>query len=268
MQEALQRGVRQMAAEWRKDLGEHPSPDTLIAYQDDELPDETAAEVRKHLVLCRECARTVLDLASFPAIQPLPGVEPLSAEEVEADWQKVMDRITTLEHQEQSEAGQGLPQAPAPPPEVARLPWRSWTPHLAAVFALLSLVLGIRLLQLHPAEPSPEVNLVVTELAPVGSSTTRGPGELEIAPDTSSLVVLLGLLDLRPFDDVRVVVRRGGPRGEVVWEQAGLSRSDLGHFSVRLPRALLESGVYHFELTGISAVGEETLAQYELNLEF
>lgn len=262
-EEALRQGVRQMAAEWRKTRGEHPSAETLLAYHDDELSEAEARDVREHLSLCRECAETVVDLANFPDVEPRDEAFRLSTEEKEVHWQELLGRI-----EERGGFEEDLVRTKTSP--TTGPPTTRWRPYLmAAVLAVATLGLGWWIAQLQQAPlpgPAPEANLAVIELAPLGVSVLRGEDAHELPESISSLVVLLALPDLQPLEDAAVVVRKQGPEGEVVWRRSGLVRTPTGHFSVRLPREMLPPGTYHLTLTGTTEGDEELLAEYELEI--
>jgi hypothetical protein len=66
--------------------GEHPSIETLDAYHRASLPVSEAAQIRRHLVLCRECSETLLDLAQFLEESPEPSR--LWSAELTAAWKE------------------------------------------------------------------------------------------------------------------------------------------------------------------------------------
>jgi len=64
----------------------HPSLETLDAYHRGALRKNEAAETRRHLVLCRECSETLLDLAQFLEQSPEPSR--LWSAELTAAWEE------------------------------------------------------------------------------------------------------------------------------------------------------------------------------------
>lgn len=71
------------------DLGsndEHPSIATLDAYHRAALLPNETARVRRHLVLCRECSETLLDLVQFLEESPEPSR--LWSAELTAAWEE------------------------------------------------------------------------------------------------------------------------------------------------------------------------------------
>lgn len=264
LDDALTLGVRQMAAEARDNLKEHPSPDTLLAYDAEELSEDESTRVREHLAVCPDCARTVLDLASFPEIEPGPGVEPLSPEAEKAQWQRVLDRL------EEEEARKG---------EARGTGGGRWggVHLLAAVLGAIGLGLGLWVAWLHvqPAGPGAGgsragANVFEIDLVPVGAPVARSEEGVQVPAGMDSILLRLNLGNLRPFDDVRVTVRREGGEAadQVVWEREGLIRNPQGHFSVHLPREALPAGSYGIELLGEVDGQTEDLAIYELRLQY
>src|SRR5262245_28264943 len=71
----------------------HPSPDELIAYSERELGEPEERRIQGHLSVCADCARTVLDLETFPAVELRDAELRLSGEEDEADWQALRQRL-------------------------------------------------------------------------------------------------------------------------------------------------------------------------------
>ena len=66
--------------------GEHPTLETLDAYQRASLHPNEAAQIHRHLVLCRECSETLLDLAQFLERSPEP--RRLWSAELTAAWEE------------------------------------------------------------------------------------------------------------------------------------------------------------------------------------
>lgn len=256
LDDALTLGVRQMAAEARDKLEGHPSPDDLLAYDAGKLEASERARVREHLAVCPKCARTVLDLASFPEIEPAPGVEPLSAEAEEAQWQRVLDGV------EEEEAH--------------RATGRGWggIHLLAAVLAGVSLGLALWVTWLYVQPGSPEAlraNVFEIDLSPVGASVARSQNGVRVPAGMGAVLLRLNLADLRPFDDVRVTAireRESDGIGGVVWERQGLVRGPQGNFSVYFSREALPAGRYRIELVGERGGRFERLAAYELELHY
>lgn len=234
----------------------HPSPDQLIAYDSGELSEQDAIRLREHLAVCPDCARTVLDLAAFPKLEAGPGVEPLSSEATESQWRRVLERI------EREDSGQGTSRKSPRWPSIHLL---------AAVLAIACVALGFWVLRLEregPGEKRPTANIFVAELLPIGAPVARGEQSVRVPTGMGSVVFLLAVADLRSFDDYRVTLRRDSSEGEVVWDKGGLVRGPQGNFSINLPRGSLPAGRYRLLLEGQTGEGRETLARYELRVEY
>jgi uncharacterized membrane protein YccC len=65
---------------------EHPAIETLNAYHQAALHPNETARIRRHLVLCRECSETLLDLAQFLEESPEPSR--LWSAELTAAWEE------------------------------------------------------------------------------------------------------------------------------------------------------------------------------------
>lgn len=72
--------------EAREQNNDHLSIETLDAYHRGALNANEAAGIRRHLVLCRECSETLLDLAQFLEESQEPGR--LWSAELTAAWEE------------------------------------------------------------------------------------------------------------------------------------------------------------------------------------
>ncbi len=76
----------------RPDPEEHPSPETLTAYQANELSKEEDERIQSHLAACRHCTAMLLELEEF--LQPTEAVGTPAADfEAAADWRKLRSRL-------------------------------------------------------------------------------------------------------------------------------------------------------------------------------
>lgn len=76
----------------RPDPEEHPSPETLTAYQANELSPEEDERIQSHLAACRHCTAMLLELEEL--LQPAEAVGTPAADfEVAADWRKLRSRL-------------------------------------------------------------------------------------------------------------------------------------------------------------------------------
>ena len=65
---------------------DHPSLETLDAYHRAAVGKSEKAQIRRHLVLCRECSETLLDLVQFLEKSPEPSR--LWSAELTAAWEE------------------------------------------------------------------------------------------------------------------------------------------------------------------------------------
>jgi anti-sigma factor ChrR (cupin superfamily) len=72
--------------EIRKQKDDHLSMETLDAYHRGALNANEAAGIRRHLVLCRECSETLLDLAQF--LEQSQDPSRLWSAELTAAWEE------------------------------------------------------------------------------------------------------------------------------------------------------------------------------------
>src|SRR3954471_7094568 len=72
----------------RPDPEEHPDPETLTAYQANELSPEEDERIQDHLAVCQHCTELLLDLEEFLQ-PPESGVEPAADFEAAVDWRRL-----------------------------------------------------------------------------------------------------------------------------------------------------------------------------------
>lgn len=232
---------------------DHPSPDELLAYQAGDLDDAAAVRLREHLAWCSECASTVLDLASWPDVELEETESHLVRTEAEeaADWQAIRSKI-------------GAKTAPLSPIQRSRF---GLVHALAA--ALLAAVIGLsfQVARLSPPTlPSPQKNVFLVDLEPVGSAATRDTvNGLEIPQGMEALTVLLLQDRVTTFADYRVELREEG--GEVLWGENGLVSLPEGGFTLSLPLASLPSAIVEIHLFGIQDGKEELLSTYRTRIQ-
>jgi hypothetical protein len=89
----LEDALKALAAEDRAEGIDHPSLETLLAYQEGSLPADPAEALREHLVLCEECSARLLDLDEFLAAEPPEGDEPVPDSQVAAAWERLRPRL-------------------------------------------------------------------------------------------------------------------------------------------------------------------------------
>lgn len=228
--------VRAVATELKGERGGHPTPDELLDYHADDLAPEERERIEDHLALCADCARTVLDLGSFPAVEPRREADRLSRPEIALEWQRFAAQLPAR-----------------PPARPRRLAAPAWAYATAAVFAAAAVGLGIWAWSLSAAVErlaAPTARLHVADLLSE-DAVVRAEGEAEtvvqIPRGSERVVLLLNLTTGERLDGIAVEVT--GPDGRRVLAQQGLPSTADGAYALDLPAASLVPGAYRIELT-------------------
>lgn len=237
----LHASIRALAAESRRGLAPHPSPDELLDYQAGDLSPQQREGIQDHLALCPECARAVLDLSRFPDVEPARQEDRLADADVAAEWRRFRERA-------------GVAPALHRPPRVSRFA----SPRLAYALAasLLLAVLGLslwisRLRGEVRALAEPTVNVVVADLVPREQAGERSAGDEEtigVPAWADRLLLILNLAEAAADGEYRVVISTVD--GTRLWSRRGLRPSADGNFTLEVPRRLLPAGPYRIRLYG------------------
>lgn len=239
-----------MAADERRPTGEHPDPETLLAYHEHALAELEADRVQEHLVHCPECAQAVLDFAAFPALEPPSEEHRVTPDELQRRWRDLQVAIAEQER-----------------------PW--WQRHqvllpLAAAFfaAAVGLAVWGTALRERVAElegPRGDVYVLDT-LRPEGSGGLRGGEPSEIPPWATRVHVYLplppGEKDYGAYE-----VDAASAAGRRVLSGLRVRRSPDGVFVLDLARGELPEGEYRFELFGVEDGARSLLATYPLSIQ-
>jgi hypothetical protein len=262
--------VRELAKQRRGELTHHPLPEELLAYHERQLSFEESEEVREHLVLCDRCSDLVLDLASFPDIEPDGSASEASEDAAFARrWGSLSNRL--------KDEGVFRP-APHPKRETALrrvffLP-PSFSSALAAGLAAVSLGLAFWTfsLQRRLAEVSrPAVRVAVSSLVPREIAAARDQKESEPASVPAwadRLLLILNLFEPRSYSAYQVEIFDALKGRKAVWSSRDLRRSPDGNFAFEVPRSFLPAGSYRIELSGLAGSQRNRLAVYDLLLDF
>lgn len=267
--------LRAIAEEEQTQAGAHLAVELLAAYHFKELSGDEATRVRDHLVRCRECASTLLDLAEFCA----PGQE-------EADRPSTAEYVTAESIQESLFRSE--PQVP--PSLFQRLSARIFTPRFVYMVEALSLALILGLAawivslkrenlgliardaeatreiketrgqrdearasseHIEAQSKKPQLNMPVVDLL---SGVARagggfGPADVKLsASDTRFALILPG--PERKYPDYAIEIL--DPDGATVIDERGLRPDkDAGVFTISLPRELFRPGIYRVNVYGI-----------------
>ncbi len=257
--------VRALAAAKRGDF--HPSPEDLLSYQAGDLDRQAAERVLRHLAACSQCTRTVLDLESFPEVEPVDADRAVSSSDVAERWSRFEERL-----QREPERGRHRVAEEKPLGFFARLtrPWHSlaFTRAVATALLMATVVLSWTLLERlpQPVDGSPRINLALTELAPSEDSGQRGQAPaVRLPAGTSGVLLTLALLDPRTFPAYAIDMVSEAT-GDIVWHRDDLQRNPEGIFTVQLPREFLPAGSYRIDLRGVDEESEQPLASYRVEL--
>ncbi|MDX1997875.1 MAG: hypothetical protein SF066_09170 [Thermoanaerobaculia bacterium] len=220
----LKRLGRQHAA----GLGDHPEPETLLAYHRGELDEAAAEVVEEHVTFCASCADLVLAIPAF-----------LEESEEGAEAEGVVTGGGSADTEVGRDSGaMAVEAAVLPFPSVARSRQRSWLPLAAGL--LVGLGTGYLVGRGGPVEIGPSFRVAVEE----GRTGARGeagePLELDFRGGRLSAVVVLtpeGTVGAGPF---RGRVTTGA--GRVLLEEIGLEPTASGTFLLVVPRGTWPPG--------------------------
>ncbi len=247
-------------------VSQHPAPEQLAAYHDDQLSSEREQAIRQHLVHCEDCAAIVLQLAADADSPAEPDAE-VSDFEVAAAWRR--QRVRLLEHGALP-AAEGVRTPPA-----LRLAWAT-----AAALALVILPLSLRVGSLRQTVRElrePQINPPVLNLEPVG--TVRDVAvpvpAIELSSGFSRGWLILNLVEDPQALSYRVEFITSD--GRTAWAREGLRKSEAGNFRLELTGDFLLPGQYRVLLSGLreergdypprSSRGDDMLiAEYSLRI--
>jgi hypothetical protein len=252
----LKAAVRDLAQAMESGLREHPSHDELHAYAAGALDAAERDRIEDHLALCRDCARTALDLAVLEDEEPEELAEERLPETVlAAEWER-------------------LRRAAVPPPPS---PFRRRAaavspvlPYALAASLLLAIGLGWRTIRLGEEVrqlSAPRSDVWVADLVPAGSTGPRERGAIEAVhpPSWASRIVLI-LAFAGPTSYPEYGIELATADGRAIWRRQGLRPGPEGTFTLEVPRAWLPPGSYRIRLTGLRGAVEQEVARYELRV--
>ena len=222
----LREAIRALATEARAEAGDHPSPDVLLRYARGALNEQESDRLQDHLAVCPECTRHLLDLRTFPAVEPIEPERQLSELERERQKRHLDARIQRM--------------------RARTLGWVAAGGWAAAAAAVAILVLlpqdGARHL----------VNVQSVPLNPVGTSTERSTEKpRRIARGDGDLLLTLNLGETTQGTDYSLSI--ADERGETRTLSEELRRHSNGTFTVLIPRDLLDDGRYKLEIRTIES---------------
>jgi len=217
----------------RRDPEEHPSPETLTAYQANELSSEEDERVQGHIAICEHCTEMLLELEEFLE-PPAMAAEPAADFEAAADSKRLQPGLDE-ERQRRSQA-----------------PRRSARPlTYAMVAALLVATLGI---SVYTLSNRPER---LQTLEPLNSYRS-GTSAMEVVQ--LPVTLLLKLPTKTPYPEYQAKLR--DQNGHLVREFSKLRESRSFDLELPLDQGTLDSGEYRIELLGLSDGRSDLAGEY------
>lgn len=275
---------RALAAHADAQRGEHPSTDDLIAYHADTLDAAASERLQDHLALCRTCTQALLDLETFPEVEPVDEADRATAQDLHTIRRGLREALAAEQQPSHSPVRADH--------DTARLR-RSllWTRVAAALFCVTTIGLlwsvGIDSQGPTPTPPPPSVSTSEptstpeTPSPPEPSLNTRivslkahtptrsGAAEtIELSPVDGDLVVQLVFAEITPRERYRV--RLLDARGDTLWSTSDLQRNSDGLLILTFDRAFirdqLPDGRYTLHLEDSADAASSPLAEFSLDL--
>ena len=246
--------VAVLALEAQAAAGAHPEVELLLDYQSGTLDTEAEADLQAHLVGCRPCVRTLLDLKSFRDTKPESGVVELATI---AGWRDFERRIDKPD------------QPPARGPRWLTAGMAPWARVVAAT--LLAGVLGLSAwtFQLRQANDGLRQELLALNAPSVEPSSfvvkpvKRGRGstvQVKLAPG-EQLFSLDVRLPVDPYPHYAVLIE--DMEGQRILELPKIEPLSSRSLLVPLSRELAPEGKFSLWLWGLDSVRTEDLSEGE-----
>jgi hypothetical protein len=243
----------------RRELGEAPTPEELLAYRDGLLDAATRESVEARIAVYPEAARALADLAAFPNVAPAPGTPELSDEEVNARWRAFCPKLDELPR--------SMPPPSVPANQRRPIPW----PLQAAAALLLSagLVTGGYLAgkssQTDPGPSTARRNATIAELEPTGQDGVRASVEpVQMLVGSEELWLILALPGTEQADSYAGEVL--DHHGERLWSGEGLRPTPQGTVHLSIPGDRFSTGTYQIHLLDQAGAHRKPVVSYELRL--
>lgn len=231
--------------------GEHPDHETLVGYLAGDLAAAAEARVNDHLVGCRQCTATLLDLE--PLAQPDAGMpEGVADLATAAAWRDLQHRLFSEK------------------PRVRPVD-RRWATAVAAslLVATLGMSLWVNRLQgtvadLRARESQPLVNMPIFTVREVTRSAEVETIEVPAEMTLFGLIFTPATLESYAEYEVRFL----DLEDREVLRRDGLVQSDLGGLRLGLPRGLLPAGDYRVLLSGSKGDSWEPVEEYRRRIVY
>jgi hypothetical protein len=257
-QDDLGKSLKAIMATKRDELGGTPSPEELLAYRDGRLDPAERQRLEARIAVHPEAARTLVDLAAFPDVEPAPGTPELSDEEIGARWQAFRQRLPELPE-------------PAPAIEIGARRGQHRSPFTLSLAAavLVGLAIGgiAGFLGGRGSRdlPGSAINVEIAELPPEEEGGARSaPKTLEVPQGAEELVLVLGTRVQKDFPAYEAEVVDS--RGARVWARQGLRPTAMGSFRVSFRQGDLKPGTFRVRLFGRAGKARTVIGTYEMRL--
>jgi anti-sigma factor RsiW len=251
----LRQAIRELTAEERHGLTDHPTPNELVDYHAGDLTPDERERLQDHLTLCPACVQALLALDTFPDPQALRPDERLPEDAITAEWERFQERTGEIRR-------------PPPPPRRTRRPSLApWALAASLFVAVLGLTTELARLRVRvDALSRPRAGVEIVTLFPRGESVERSGGPEAVAPPAwaDRLVLVLDAPAVRQYPSYEAAIQAEG--GAEVWRGGGLNRSPEGTLALEVPRPLLPAGSYRIHLFGTEPAGPVALTDFELRL--
>ncbi len=272
-QEDLDKSLKAIMAAKRDELGEPPTPEELLAYRDGRLDPAERQRMDARLAVYPDAARTLVDLAAFPDVEPAPGTPVLSEEEIGGRWRAFRQRLPERASPPEKPP---LPQALTPLPlsprgregkeKTEKASGGAFPLRLAAA-ALVGVAVGSVAGFFGASKEAPEsaINVEIEELAPKEDGGSRAAETvLEMPEGSEELVLVLSTQAQEDFSDYEVEILDS--QGARIWWRQGLRPTELGTFQVSFRQGVLKPGRLRVRLFGREGEVRRLVGTYEVNL--
>ena len=231
--------LRAYAAERRRTLTEHPTPDELVDYHLGDGTPEQRERLQDHLALCPDCARAVLDLAAFPAVAPAAGGE--GSLDTTAAWNRLRDRAFAV-----------APVIPHP----SSTPRQAWSVSLIAASLLMATLSGAGgfLMGKFGSPQSGEPSAAFVQGATERSGGMDDVQEIYVRASAAPFFLFLLPEDSQEFSTYDAELTH---LGNPVLIRTGLHSDSEGWVGLNVPRDL-PSGIYTVRLYEVGKGRERT----------
>lgn len=248
---SLETAVRVWAEEARLDLDFHLSPPDLLNYHAGDVTGNERERIQDHLALCSVCARTLLDLESFPVIEPVREENRLSGLSLAAEWRRFEEKARV--------------RLPSTRRVVRTSPRLAWA-FAASLLVALGLSVWAGLLQRDLF--APKVDVYVADLTPRGVSHERSVASEEgirVPYWANRILLILNLTEVPPYPEYQVEIASVFEEGK--GDRRKIHPGPDGNFTLEVPRRLLAGAPHRLRLYGLRGNTSTLVAEYRVRIE-